>query len=69
MTKYSEEFKKMVVDQYLNKEGGYHVLVKRHGLSSAAMVRRWVDAFESQGYDGLKVSKKNDKYSFDFKKM
>ena len=68
MTKYNEEFKKMVVNQYLNKEGGYHVLAKRHGLSSAAMVRRWVDAFESQGYDGLKVSKKNNKYSFDFKK-
>lgn len=26
----------------------------------------WVNAYESQGYNGLKVPKRNDSYSLDF---
>lgn len=57
-----------VVKAYLNNEGGYEFLAKKYGISNESIVRRWVNAFNSQGYEGLKVSRKNNNYSFEFKK-
>ena len=56
-----------VVKAYLNNEGGYRFLAKKYGISSESIVRRWINAFNSQGYEGLKVSRKNKNYSFEFK--
>ncbi len=56
-----------VVKAYLNNEGGCEFLAKKYGISNESIVRRWVNAFKSQGYEGLKVSRKNKNYSFDFK--
>ncbi|WP_399524090.1 transposase, partial [uncultured Helcococcus sp.] len=66
--KYSTEFKIKVVRAYLNNEGGYGSLAKKYGISNEIIVRRWVNAYNSQGYEGLKVSRKNNSYSFEFKK-
>ena len=68
MPEYSTELKIKVVKAYLNNEGGYMLLAEKYGISNESIVRRWVNSFKSQGYDGLKVSKKNNKYSFEFKK-
>ena len=68
MTKYSTEFKIKVVKAYQKNEGGYEFLAKKYGISNESIVRRWINAFNSQGYDGLKVSRKNNNYSFEFKK-
>ncbi len=57
-----------VVKAYLNNEGGCEFLAKKYGISNESIVRRWINAFNSQGYDGLKVSRKNNNYSFEFKK-
>ena len=32
MAKYSYEFKRMVVQEYLDGEGGYESLTKKHGI-------------------------------------
>ena len=67
MAKYSTELKMKVVKAYLNNEGGCEFLANKYGISNESIVRRWINAFNSQGYDGIKVSRKNNKYSFEFK--
>lgn len=57
-----------VVKAYLNNEGGCKFLAKKYGISNESIVRRWVNVFNSQGYEGLKVSRKNNSYSLEFKK-
>lgn len=64
MTKYDELFKSSVVAQYLNGEGGYRSIARKHGLE-CGMVRRWILAFRAHGADGLK--KKFSHYSAEFK--
>lgn len=56
MSKYSTELKMKVVKAYLNNEGGYEFLAKKYGISNKSIVKRWIKAFNSQGYDGIKVS-------------
>ena len=68
MKKYSTEFKMKIVQEYLNKEGGYKYLTDKYGLSNHSVVRRWINSYKTQGYEGLKVSRKNNSYSFEFKK-
>jgi transposase len=66
MAKYDEQFKLAVVRNYLTDESvGYRALAKRHGLSSHAMLERWVMAYRLHGSAGL--SKKSSKYSAEFK--
>ncbi|MEB3429003.1 IS3 family transposase [Citroniella saccharovorans] len=68
MAKYSTEFKIKVVNAYLNNEGGYGTLAKKYDINGASIVERWVNSYKTQGYEGLKISRKNNSYSFEFKK-
>ncbi|WP_027348472.1 transposase, partial [Helcococcus sueciensis] len=68
MTKYSTEFKIKVVKSYLNNEGGYETLAKKYDINGASIIERWVNSYKTQGYEGLKISRKNNNYSFEFKK-
>ena len=67
MTKYNTEFKIKVVKEYLEGNVSYKDLAKKYSIPDKSNVRRWVNAYESQGYDGLKVSRTNNNYSLDFK--
>ena len=67
MTKYNTEFKMEVVKEYLEGNVSYKDLAKEYRTLDKHTIRRWVNAYESQGYDGLKVSWSNNKYSLDFK--
>ena len=67
MSKYSFEFKKNVVNAYLNGEGGYSYLAKRFGIPNKSKVKLWVDNYNTFGDEGLKRSRKNDFYSFEKK--
>lgn len=67
MSKYSFEFKKQVVNAYLNGEGGYIYLAKKFGIPSDNKVKLWVDNYNAFGDEGLKRSRKNDFYSFEKK--
>ena len=67
MAKYKTEFKMKVVKEYLEGNVSYKYLAKKYSIPDKSNVRRWVNAYESQGYDGLKVSRTNNNYSLDFK--
>ena len=67
MSKYSFEFKKKVVLDYLNGKGGYEYLAKKYNIPSDIGVRTWVAAYKTFGDEGLKISREKKYYSFEFK--
>lgn len=42
MAKYRYEFKKKVVQAYLDAEGGYEFLAKKYGVRAQSYVEKWV---------------------------
>ncbi len=58
MAKYSYEFKKMVVTEYINGEGGIKYLAKKHNITHP---------YKEFGDNGLKRSREKKKYTFEFK--
>lgn len=67
MAKYNLKFKLKVVKEYLEGYIGYRSLAKKYNIKSEAEVVRWVNAYKTQDYEGLEVSRKNNSYSLDFK--
>ena len=65
MSKYSYEFKLKVVQAYLNGEGSYAYLSKKHNIPSKDKINIWVKTFKEFGKEGLIHSREN--YSFQFK--
>ena len=66
MAKYSYEFKKMIVDEYINGLGGYDSLSKKHGVDRT-IIRRWVANYRHFGEESLMRSRQQKNYSFEFK--
>ena len=67
MAKYSTEFKIKLVKEYLEGKIGYRELAKKYNIPNKCAIQTWVSAYKSQGYDGLKVSRRNNNYSLEFK--
>lgn len=67
MAKYSTEFKMKVVKEYLESRISYISLSNKYGIPNECVIRRWVNAYKSQGYEGLKVKRENTKYTLEFK--
>ena len=67
MTKYSCEFKRKVVEDYINNNGGYKYLANKYGLPDKKIVRQWVANYNAFGDEGLMRSRKQEKYSFERK--
>lgn len=67
MAKYSFEFKKQVVMEYLNGEGGLHSLTRKHNIPSSQNLRTWVDNYKAFGDEGLQRSRSRKTYSFEYK--
>jgi transposase len=69
VAKYSFEFKKMIVKEYLEGKGSTHELAKRHHIGNGdhKQVVRWVAAYNEFGDDGLLRSRQRKKYSFEYK--
>lgn len=68
MSKYSFEFKKKLVLEYLRGEAGHDYLTEKYQIGSTATLRRWISAYKGFGDEGLKRSRKQKKYTFEFKK-
>lgn len=68
MAKYSTEFKYKVVERYLEGNEGYESLAKIFSIPDKKLIRVWVNAYQTLGYDGLKRSRKKQKYSTEFKR-
>lgn len=64
MSKYSEQFKLAIVQQYLSGSGGYKQIAKRHDLPHTT-VKMWVDLHRAHGTEGL--TKKFSHYSVEFR--
>ena len=67
MPKYSFEFKKEVVEAYLRGEGGYSYLAKKYGVKNKRQVLNWVHYYAEFGDEGLRRSRGNKTYTFEFK--
>ena len=67
MAKYSTEFKMKVVKEYLESNISYRSLSDKYCIPSKIVVINWVNAYRSQGYEGLKVKRKNTQYTLEFK--
>ena len=67
MTKYDYGFKKQVVKEYLNGEGGYKFISQKYGVASKVQVQNWVNAYKTLGDDGLKIKNKHTNYPIQFK--
>lgn len=70
MAKYSFEFKKKIVKEYLDGKGGMNYLSIKHGVHTNGdhtIVSRWINAYREFGDEGLMRSRKNDTFSFKFK--
>ena len=67
MAKYSFEQKLQIVQEYQAGCGGYGFLAKKYGVADKWQVKRWVEAYNAFGTDGLMPSRKKENYSFDFK--
>ena len=67
MAKYSFEFKKKVVLEYINGKGGTQYLSTKYGLGSNSQLRKWLAAYKKFGDEGLKRSRKKENYSFEKK--
>ena len=67
MAKYSFEFKKQIVLEYLSGGGGSDFLAKKYSLPQGKMIRNWIKNYIELGEDGLKRSREKKNYSFEFK--
>lgn len=67
MAKYTLDFKMKVVTEYLSGTIGLNSLTKKYKLKSTQQIRRWVNAYQTLGVEGLKRSRKNNSYSVEFK--
>ena len=67
MAKYSTELKIKVVKEYLEGNISYSQISDKYCKPSETIIRKWVNAYKSQGYEGLKVKRENTKYTLEFK--
>ena len=67
MAKYSYEFKKRIVMDYLNGKGGYAYLAKQYGMPDKKDLRTWVNNYKSFGDTGLFRSRKSKTHTFAYK--
>ena len=67
MAKHSYEFKKQLVLEYLDNQGSYASISKKHGMSDSCQLRKWVAAYKKLGDNGLKRSRSRKEYSFEEK--
>ena len=67
MAKYTFEFKKKVVLEYLHGGMGSTSLAKKYNIKSEKQVRQWIHNYQEFGDEGLKRSRKRENYSFEFK--
>ena len=66
MAKYSFEFKKQLVSEYLSGRIGGNSLARKYGIDRSQLWR-WINAYKEFGDKGLKRSRKKEKYSFEKK--
>lgn len=64
MVKYSYEFKKKIVLEYLNTPEGYDSILCKYGMLGSYQLKKWVSVYRTWGDNGLKRSRSRKIYSF-----
>lgn len=67
MSKYSYEFKKKIVLEYLAGEGGPVTLARKYGIPSETRIKEWIKAYQNLGNEGLMRSRQKKNYSYEYK--
>ena len=67
MSKYSYEFKKKVVLEYLAGEGSLVILARKYGIPSETRIKEWVKTYQNLGDEGLMRSRQKKNYSYEYK--
>jgi transposase len=67
MAKYSFEFKKRIIQDYITGKGGYRYLADKYNVPSISNVKKWIDNYQAFGDEGLLRSRRNEKYTFEYK--
>lgn len=67
MVKYRTELKMKVVKEYLESNTSYKTLSDKYRIPNKSIIITWVNTYKTQGYEGLKVKRKNTKYPLEFK--
>ena len=67
MAKYSTEFKIKVVKEYLESNISYKNLSDKYNIPTSSIIKNWVNTYKSQGFEGLKVKRKNTQYTLEYK--
>lgn len=67
MVKYADDFKVMVVQEYLGRTNGYKRLAEKHGIKSKNQIIHWVSAYKKFGLEGLFRKKRHTIYSVQYK--
>ena len=66
MAKYSYEFKRKIVEEYLGRKAGYKTLAMKYQIDHS-QIRRWVNNYKHFGDEGLMRSRNKRAYSVEFK--
>ena len=66
MAKYSFEFKRKIVMEYLSGQGGYECLEKKYGVPHS-VIRKWIHNYKCYGEESLRRSRQQQSYPFEFK--
>jgi transposase len=64
MTKYDEQFKLKIAQEYISGAGGSDTLSKRHGVPRS-LIKLWAELYRVHGRDG--INKKYSSYDAQFK--
>ena len=67
MAKYSFEFKKQIIQDYLDGKAGVKYLAKKYSIPAPSNVQQWIKSYKEFGDEGLMRSRKNKTYTFEFK--
>ncbi|MCZ2258735.1 helix-turn-helix domain-containing protein [Sporosarcina sp. G11-34] len=67
MAKYSDEFKVMIVREYLAGLLGYKRLAEKYKIKSTTQIKNWVLVYKEYGVEGLFRKESNEVYSVQFK--
>lgn len=65
MSKYTFEFKKKVVLEYINEYISIRSLEKKYDIKSHNNIEIWVAKYKKYGDEALLRSRKNKEYSFE----
>ena len=63
MAKYSFDFKKKVVLEYLSGVGSQDYLIEKYDICGKAQLQRWIASYQKFGDKGLMRSRQNNFYS------